>query len=176
MKNFQGYRDDLAKNLKEIRKTDPQKAEAVLNDEKNTEKYKIAQEDRRDDEEQKRLINNDEMYFASLDQERGGNWTKEEIAHYEAEVYGKIKFSDVEEKMKNYSKDVERISNVLGEKDLEKCTALWIQHSNSVSAGWLHLPEDDEEEKGDVTLLNILKDTEKCFSPSDIIRDTSKEK
>jgi len=40
--NKQEYRDNLAKNLKEIRKTDPEKAQIVLSDEKTTKEYEEA--------------------------------------------------------------------------------------------------------------------------------------
>jgi hypothetical protein len=92
----------------------------------------------------------------------------------------KIRKSDIEKAIKNYPKDIERISRILNEKNLEKCAALWIRYSEERSAGWLSLPEDEPQDEygshnGDDMLLTILRTEEKYFSPSDIIESISQE-
>ena len=76
MENFQGYRDDLAKNLKEIRKTDKGKAQNVLNEASNTEEYKAAKADRIDIHEQIKIQDD----FERMDKERA-RFNREVIEH-----------------------------------------------------------------------------------------------
>ena len=48
-----------------------------------------------------------------------------------------------------YPEDLERIQRILKERDYnatyEQCEQLWSAYSESMAAGWMGLPEDDEE-------------------------------
>ena len=64
--NSQEYRDNLAKDLKEIKKTDPKKAQEVLEGEKNTKEYKVAKIAHDDFHEQVKIQDS----FERMDKER----------------------------------------------------------------------------------------------------------
>jgi hypothetical protein len=51
----------------------------------------------------------------------------------------------------DYPEDVERIARVVGLTSLKEAELLWLKYSDSMAAGWLVLPESDDE------LLLILK-------------------
>lgn len=48
-----------------------------------------------------------------------------------------------------YAEDTKRIRDVVRAKgyqcSLEQAKALWSEYSDSMAAGWLHLPDDDDE-------------------------------
>ncbi len=48
-----------------------------------------------------------------------------------------------------YGSDITRIQRVLLDHGIfaspEECKALWDEHSASMAAGWLYLPEDDDD-------------------------------
>jgi len=56
---------------------------------------------------------------------------------------------DIEINITRYPSDCKRIQNILEKNgyraSLEDCEKLWDKHSDSMCAGWIILPDDDED-------------------------------
>lgn len=84
----QGYRDNLAKDLKEIRKTDPEMAQGVLAEEKNTIRYKEAGNIHT--EEREKLIDERKIKLEQQEQEE----VNKKIEEFKLEIEEALKNND----------------------------------------------------------------------------------